>query len=209
MNSHAFQQMKSMIPISQWQPISVDEVWQIFTGAPFAWGLAGGYAMEQFLGRSIREHGDIDIVVFRDDQLKLQRWLTDWRLYAVDPPKHLRRWHADEYLAFGIHDIWCHKEGASSWQVQVMLAEVDGREWFSRRNPRVRGKREDLFATYNGISCVRVEVLLLYKSRDIRQKDTLDFQACLPFMGEEARVWLADQLSLCYPQGHGWLGSLL
>jgi len=38
--------------------------------APFTWGLAGGYAIEQFVGQPIRSHGDIDVLVFRDNQLR-------------------------------------------------------------------------------------------------------------------------------------------
>lgn len=99
----------------------------------FCLGLAGSYAIEQFLGKSIREHGVIDIVVFRDSQIQVQHWLADWQLYAADPPKQLRLWVIDEYLPFGIHAVWCHKKGASSWQLQIMLAEVEDGEWFSRR----------------------------------------------------------------------------
>ena len=56
-------------PYTLWKPLSVAEVEHLFRDAPFAWGLAGGYAIEQFLGSSIRPHDDIDIVVFREDQV--------------------------------------------------------------------------------------------------------------------------------------------
>jgi aminoglycoside-2''-adenylyltransferase len=171
--------------------------------------LAGGYAVEQFLGKSIREHGDLDIVVFRDSQIQVQRWLRDWQLYAADPPKQLRPWLADEYLPFGIHDIWCHKINAHAWQLQIMLAEVEGDEWFSRRDQRVRGRRDDLFANYNYTPCVKVEVQLLFKARGLRPKDHLDFQACLPFMSANAKQWLSNQLRLSFPEGHVWLNSLI
>jgi hypothetical protein len=39
------------IPYDRWAPLSVAEVVERFTGAPFAWGLAGGYAVERFVGR--------------------------------------------------------------------------------------------------------------------------------------------------------------
>jgi aminoglycoside-2''-adenylyltransferase len=74
------------IPYSHWQPVSVAEVVGLFADAPFVWGLAGGYAVEQFIGKPIREHDDLDVVAFRDDQLAVQRWLAGWRLYASDPP---------------------------------------------------------------------------------------------------------------------------
>ena len=57
-----------MIPYETWQPLSVAEAVALFADAPFGWGLAGGYAVEQFLGRAIRPHADIDIGVFRDQQ---------------------------------------------------------------------------------------------------------------------------------------------
>ncbi|HLO14509.1 MAG TPA: hypothetical protein VK206_06760 [Anaerolineales bacterium] len=201
--------MHPEIPFSQWQPVSVPEIKQLFAEAPFAWGLAGGYAIEEFLGKSIREHGDIDIVVFRDNQIQLQRWLGNWQLYAADPPGTLRPWLTEEYLPFGIHDIWCHKMGADSWQMQVMLAEVEGDEWFSRRNSRVRGKRDELFTNYSDMPCIKVEVQLLFKARNIRPKDNLDFQVCLPLMSEYARQWLFDQLNLSFPEGHIWQSNLI
>lgn len=109
--------MLAEIPYSSWMPLSVDAVRRLFASAPFAWGLAGGYAVEQFLGTHIRTHDDIDIIVFRDDQGQVQRWLSDWRLYAADPPGTLRLWNADEYLERGIHDVWAtaliHKPGNS------------------------------------------------------------------------------------------------
>ena len=90
-----------------------------------------------------------------------------------------------------------------------MLAEVEGGEWFSRRNHLIRGRRDDLFANYNDMPCIKVEVQLLFKARDIRPKDNIDFQACLPLMSENAKQWLSDQLSLSFPEGHIWLSSLI
>src|SRR5262245_52350838 len=84
------------IPYTTWQPLSVTDVVQLFAGAPFTWGLGGGYCIEQFLGRTIRAHDDIDVVVFRDEQLLLQHWLAGWHLYAADPPGTLRPWAAEE-----------------------------------------------------------------------------------------------------------------
>jgi hypothetical protein len=118
-----------------------------------------------FLGRSIRAHSDIDVVVFRDDQLVVQHWLAGWCLYAADPPGTLRPWLSGEYLPVGIHDIWGHRVDASAWQLQLMLAEVEGDMWWSRRNPVIRGQRNDLIVTYHGLPCVRIEVQLMYKSR--------------------------------------------
>jgi hypothetical protein len=196
------------IPDSMWRPLSVAEVVQLFAHAPFIWGLGGGYAVEQFLGTSIRTHSDIDVVVFRDEQLPLQRWLAGWRLHASDPPGTLRPWAADESLPLGIHDIWGHRVGARAWQLQIMLAEGDADEWFSRHSSLIRGERGDLIVDYHGIPCVRIEVQLLYKARNCRPKDERDFDACLPLLHPDARQWLADHVRLLYPEGHPWLPYL-
>lgn len=201
--------MTSDIPHNQWQPISVAEVKQIFANAPFAWGVAGGCAIEQFVGTPIREHSDVDIVVYRDNQIQVQQWLTDWHLYAADPPGRLRPWITNEYLPLGIHDIWCHQMNVHAWQLQIMLAEVEGDRWFSRRNRLIQGQRDELFAIYNGTPCIRVEVQLLFKAQNSRPKDNLDFKACWPLMSTSAKEWLADRLRLSFPEGHLWTNYLV
>lgn len=191
------------IPLDRWQPLTVEEVCALFEGAPFQWAVAGGYAIELFLGRSIRGHADTDVLIFRDEQLKAQRWLTDWQLYAADPPGTLRLWHAGEYLPAGINDVWMHHVTSDTWQMQSMISEVEGEEWVSKRSPLIRGKRGDLITYYEGVPYLRAEVQLLYKA-----KDDQDFHACLPLMSAEAKAWLKTNLILLYSQGHDWLTYL-
>lgn len=193
-----------MIPYDNWQPLTVPEVTTLFTDAPFQWAFAGGYAVEQFLGRSIRAHDDIDVLVFRDEQLSLQKWLDGWALYAADPPGTLREWRMGESLPVGIHDIWGHRDGVGAWQLQLMLAEVEGDEWVYRRDPTIRGSRDSLMTQYNGLPCIRVEVQLLYKAKGRRPKDEQDFEACLAVMRDESKAWLKEKLQ---PE-HPWVGRL-
>ena len=195
------------IPYNNWQPLSVARVMQVFADAPFTWGIAGGYAIEQFLGTSVRAHGDIDIA-YRDEQLHVQSWLAGWQLYAADPPGTLRPWIDKEYLPHGIHDIWGRGPRARAWELQIMLAETDGDHWFMRRSPQVRGHRDGLVVAYGGVPCIRVEVQLLYKARSCRAKDICDFHACVPHLPADSRQWLKDNLLLLYPAGHPWLKDL-
>jgi hypothetical protein len=146
--------------------------------------------------------------VFRDQQLLLQNWLTNWHLFAADPPGTLRPWASGEELRFGIHDIWGYRQGMQEWQLQIMLLEAEGSRWFSRRDQRIGGQRANLIVDYNGIPCIRIEVQLFYKARNIRPKDELDFQACLPLLDSTARMWLREQLHLLHPAGHPWLAEL-
>lgn len=200
--------MSNDLPHNRWEPLSREEVTQLFADAPFVWGLAGGHAVEQFVGTSIREHSDTDILVFRDERLRVQHWLSEWRLFAADPPGTLRPWLDGECLPYGIHDIWGHRRHVQAWQLQVMLAEVDADHWFMRGNPRVRGRRNDLIVRYHGVPCIRIEVQLLYKARSNRAKDTADFQACLPYLSADANEWLKRQLPQILPTEHPWLEYL-
>ena len=199
-------------PDAQWQPLSLAETVDLFRGAPFAWALGGGYCVEQFIGTPYRAHDDVDVVIFRDDQLAAQRWLDGWHLFAADPPGTLRYWNLSEYLPFGIHDIWGYRAGREAWEFQFMVAEVEGEgedaAWFSRRDPRIRGRRSDLFAVYDGLPCVRIEVQLYYKSRGLRPKDQLDFSKCLPLLSAEQKARLAYTIRLANPDGHSWLARI-
>ena len=58
---------------------------------------------------------------------------------------------------------------------------------------------------HGGLPTVVPEVLLFFKSRELRRRDKLDFLALLPHLGEEQRGWLAGAISLA---GHPWLPQL-
>ncbi|MCB9458317.1 MAG: amino acid transporter [Anaerolineaceae bacterium] len=196
------------IPFNNWQPISLEQTIALFDGAPFTWFIAGGYAVELFLGHSIREHDDVDVVVFREDQLAAQSWLKGWRLYAADPPGTLRPWLQDEFLPFGVHDIWGHRDGKQHWEMQLMLAESEHDRWFARFDEGIGGPRNDLFTTYNDVPSIRIEVQLLYKCRRPRPKDEADFAACLPLLSDDQCQWLATYIRRLFPDGHPWLDKL-
>lgn len=200
--------MPQPFPDEQWTPLTLDEAVACFDGAPFAWCIAGGYALECFLGRTIRSHDDLDVVVFRYEQLAARAWLKEWHLYAADPPGTLRPWPVDEFLPEGIHDIWGHTTGAQGWQMQLLLAEVEGDAWYSRRDPRVRGPRADMMTEYDGIPCLRPEVQLFYKARMLRPKDEVDLQACLPSLPDTARQWLRQSIVTACAADHPWLERL-
>jgi hypothetical protein len=51
---------------------------------PGRWVLSGGWAVDAWLGRETREHGDIDVTVFLDERQTLYEYLTDWELVSHD-----------------------------------------------------------------------------------------------------------------------------
>ena len=48
------------------------------------WALCGGWAVDAWLGRESREHHDIDVALFHEDQFALYEHLAGWRLIGHD-----------------------------------------------------------------------------------------------------------------------------
>jgi hypothetical protein len=171
------------------------------------WWLAGGHAIELAVGRELRPHGDIDVLLLRRDQLAVQDALAGWEWWAADPPGTLRPWAPAEILPAGVHDIWCRPD-QKAWRIQVMLDESDGEDWVSRRNARLRRPIAELGRlSTDGIPYLAPDVQLFYKARQPRAKDEIDFAAALPTLTEAERAWLTNAITDTY--GSARLGKLL
>lgn len=191
-------------PWGTWDPITPAAVAELFAHLGAPWWLAGGYAVELAVGRPLREHGDIDVLVLRRDQATVQRALRDWEWWAADPPGVLRPWQPGEVLPPDVYDIWCRPAPDQPWQVQVMLDESSGRDWMSRRNPRVRRPIAALGRTsVDGIPYLAPEVQLFYKAEAPRPKDEHDFAQALTVLDATQRDWLRSALADTY-RGHRW-----
>lgn len=179
-----------------WEPESLDDVVARFSGLRVPWWIAGGYAIELAVGRSFREHADIDVLLLRRDQAAVQQVLAGWEWWAADPPGVLCPWAHGETLPPPVHDIWCRPSSAEPWRIQVMLDESDGEDWVSRRNPRVREPIASLgHVSADGVPYLAPEVQLFYKAKEPRPKDEADFAAALPVLLPEQRHWLSVALA--------------
>lgn len=179
-------------------------------GLSVPWWIAGGWAIDLFVGRQTRPHGDCDIVVLRKDQIAVQRHLQGWQLYAADTSWGLRPCSADEFLPQRIHDIWCRRGWKEPWAFQLMLAEDLRDEWVFRRNPQIGGQISKLGTTdEQGIPYLVPEIQLLYKACPIpSDKDEADFAIATPLLGDSAGAWLLTALTQLYPAGHTWIEEL-
>ena len=191
-----------------WSPLPLPVLLDQMQGADFFWCLAGGQAIARVVGRSFRPHEDLDIVVLRSEQVAVQTWLHDWHLYAADPPGALRTWAPREILPTTVHDVWGHRHGKKSWELQIMLQESDSEFWHYRRDARVRGALKDLATSVAGVPCLRMDLQLLFKAKTVCPKDDLDFRELLPVLSTRERQNLAGWLRLTHPEGHPWCAAL-
>jgi hypothetical protein len=192
-----------------WQPLSVEEVKNVFKPSKHQWWIAGGWAIDLFLQKQTRKHDDIDVLIRREHQLEVQTLLADWDLWAADPPGTLKPWAKGEFLGKGLQDIWCRKTPKDPWQIQIMLFDTENKNWIFKRDETIQRTLESItVTTSDGLCLLAPEIQLLYKSKSLRPKDQQDFQSALGAMSTDQKIWLREALTKVYKEGHPWLNQL-
>lgn len=172
-----------------------------------SWFIAGGWAIDLFLGKVTRPHQDIEIAVFRKDQTALHDYFDGCLLQKIVDGKQVV-WHRDEWLMLPFHEIHCYKESASIPQIEVLLNESNETQWLYRRNLKIRRSLAKIgLEAGTGIKFLCPEVVLLYKSKNTRDKDEQDFQAVVKHLSVERKEWLKNAVGVCEPKHH-WLLDL-
>ena len=178
------------------------------SGCQAPWWVAGGWALDLFLGRVTRPHHDVDVAILRRDQAVVQSHLVDWSLHWVEPRSggQSHHWPAGEWLAPPVHEIHgTHPNGAT---IELLLNEAEGEIWHFRRDQRiwrplhVVGRRSSQAIPY-----LAPEVVLLYKAQESRESDRGDFVMVRDALDEEQRSWLASALRVA-SGNHPWLTML-
>ncbi len=184
------------------------------------WFLCGGWAVDAWVGRQTRDHGDLDIAVFQNDQRALFDHLEGWQLIAHDPnvagdtselwdgrgldlPAHI---HGRAPDARSRLPDRLDAAGQQGFGLDILLNERSGDDWIFSREPHItmplsRCAQQSAW----GLPTAVPEILLFYKASELRRRDKLDFLALLPHLTDEQRGWLRNAISLV---GHPWLAEL-
>ena len=201
-------------PLGGWQPWNPHEVATFFAALHVPWWIAGGWAIDLFLGKKTREHEDVDVLILRRDQEAVRTLFGEWDIQAALPPPRdeawpFRSWRIDEVLEETIHDIWCRPEATQPWRIQLMIADARDDQWLFRRLPSISRPVATIGnTTSEGIPYLVPEIQLLYKAKGLRPKDEADFRQALPALDRERHVWLRDALAQTHPD-HPWLEHLM
>lgn len=174
-----------------------------------AWGVAGGWAVDLYLGRVTRAHRDLEIAVLRRDQAAVQHHLRGWSLEYVVPgerrPSSRVPWPAGLLLELPVHEI--HGRSREGRSLEILLNESREEDWIYRRDARIAAPLDRVFRTNDGMPFLAPEVVLLFKSKNPRPIDHDDFSALLPTISPDAGRWLLDALSRLDPE-HEWIEAL-
>ena len=89
--------------LGRWQPWRPHELATFFAFLRVQWWIAGGWAIDLFLGRQTQNHEDIDVQLLRPDQLAVRTLLEAWDVQSALPlPRDeawpFRAWPLDEVL---------------------------------------------------------------------------------------------------------------
>ncbi|USK56031.1 hypothetical protein LIS82_05865 [Cytobacillus solani] len=169
------------------------------------WFFAGGWAIDLFIGKETREHNDIELALFRKDQLNLKDYLKEWEFKKVSKGK-FQTWE-NEFLELPIHEIhaWNKLNGD---KIEVLLNETKDNDWKFRRDLRISSPLDSVWSySETGIPYLNPEIVLLYKAKNTREKDNQDFMTVKDYLDNEKKQWLRYALELHEPE-HKWLQFL-
>jgi 2-amino-4-hydroxy-6-hydroxymethyldihydropteridine diphosphokinase len=176
-----------------------------FDGWDGVWAVAGGYAIELFVGRPVREHHDLDISVARSDAELLHGQLAGWELFFPSPEASVL-WGAGTPLPDDEFQLWCKRDGL--WTHEILFEDIrDGQLHYRRAPSWSLPLDEAIERTKDGIPYVAPHMQLIYKSKRVTQRDQIDVAAAAPLLSPAQREFLAAYLRRRDPS-HPWLALL-
>lgn len=189
-----------------WQSIHPREAYALFRDLEVRWWVAGGWALDLYLGRQSRPHKDLDIGIQRRDAGVLIAALNEWEFFEAKDGQ-LYGPITDKPRA-DINSLWGRPAGADRWVLELMLDESAGDDWVFRRNHTIRRPFWlAIRAGPDGLPYIAPEIQLLYKANRRRSEDEADFELVRPYLTEEAADWLRSALT-ALDLNHSWLVAL-
>ena len=179
----------------------------LMRGFKAPWCVAGGWALDLFLGQVTRPHDDLELATFREDQGLLRHYLREWKFQKIVDGR-LNAWSADEALKIPVHEIHAHSIKNPRLSLEFLLNERSVDEWLYRRDGRVRMPLEQaILRGMHGLPVLCPAIVLLFKAKSRSPKDDVDFQQVRKALNGGHRRWLEASLRICHPE-HPWLTQL-
>lgn len=192
---------------AKWEPLTPPQVAALLHGVEVPWWIAGGWALDLFIGRQTRVHTDIEISVYRGSEDKIRDRLKGWEFFVAKDGT-LCALAGNESVPVTAHAIWCRERGRDTWQLEILIEDRKDGRWSYRRNERIGVNEKDFGRfTNDGIPYVRPEIQLLYKSKGARAVDESDLLTVLPRLDVAQRATLSAWISADDPT-HRWIARL-
>jgi hypothetical protein len=187
-----------------WEDFDPSRLSSLMRGFDAPWWVAGGRALDLWIGRQTRAHQDVDVAILRDDQKQLHEAFGGWELYYATTDHRLVPYRSDRWLEVPLHGVWVRPASDAPWLCEFLLNEHEGQQWVYRRNPAVRKPLAEVGVTaLGGVPILVPEIVLLYKANELTEKDEADFRSALPHLTPSQKAWLLGALDKTRPN-HPW-----
>jgi GrpB-like predicted nucleotidyltransferase (UPF0157 family) len=202
------------------------EVAKLFASYRGEWMISSGWGLDAWLGESSRTHQDIDIVVWRDEQSELKRWLLEngWSAQVVTDDGYKSWAELDVPLELPITQVHARKRSSDAHDLRstqfldLQISERSATDWCWRDDKNITMPLEQVrqYVQLDSSLCIPIlapEISLFFKARaTMREKDELDFGHALPKLEPVQRGWLkrslTQKLEALQLNDHPWLTRL-
>jgi hypothetical protein len=190
-----------------WGALTPREAVDLLSAVRSPWWIAGGWALDLYLGKVTRSHYDLDIGIFRKDVGSVLAELPGWEFFEAKDGV-LTQLVEGKAPHAEVNSLWCKRANAAQWELELMLESCNGEFWVFRREARIKYPRTRMLRRNpEGIAYLAPEIQLLYKARATRARDQVDFDQVVPELTQETRTWLRDSLMSIDPE-HAWISML-
>lgn len=196
--------------LGAWDPWTPEKIFSRM-GAPSSslwWWIAGGHALDLFVGRPTRAHEDIDASLLRSAATRLRPRFPGWDLRLAHDGA-LIPWDGYSVIGSPYNSLWCRRRPDEPWRLQVMLEEGNTERWVCRRHRELTVPMSEVVQqSPEGMPYMAPQLQLFMKAKGTRPKDNADFEVVWPLLSPTPRTWLVQVMQRFYP-GHPWLVEMV
>jgi hypothetical protein len=192
----------------RWEALDPAGVAAVLEGFGRPWWVVGGWAIDAFTGVP-REHQDVDVSILACDVPALReqvrgRWDL-WNLAGGDM-RPLTDQHPDVFHPAS--QIWVREHGDAPWLIDLPLTPDRDGLWTNKFLPEHTAEIDEVtWVADNRIRYLNPEIVLFFKARKQRTKDTHDLTQTWPTLTTPQQTWLHKTLHKTNPH-HPWLPHL-
>ncbi len=181
--------------LHRWAPLSVGDVADALPGCAGRWWLSGGWALDHWLGRVTRHHGDIDVSTTPDDLLNVVHMFDGHAVPYAAVAGQLMPWHPGS----SARNLWLRARATGWFMLQVNVEDGTRDFWRYRRKPSVSLAWRDAVIVVGGVPTGAPATQLLWKSSAPTAKDEADRREVLHLLRREERAWLRAAIAAAHP----------
>lgn len=206
------------------------ELKALLSDAPFCFSVCGGFALELFMQKETRPHGDVDLCALESQRTSIQQFMLSkgWELYefrgqgkvrplnastpgqpgrnlmCVKPGCDLVEFYPCEEEGLLYHQFF-HKGITSLHYLEFLFSDSKDNCLIFSSSPLIRRELSSAFLHRDGISYLAPEIALLYKALQPElPQSAADYASAFPLLSPEQKRWFVQSLAQLYPGGHPW-----